>query len=159
MYIFEVISFHLEKSQLIIQCVKTVTLTNFCFDLFCMQSQWFLADILWKFPGNGQGRHPLQVYENIHECFTFSQTKKTDFCNNVPLQILSLLKFCFIEIRAVMPVSLQKNFLQVRFLGICRTNDAAAELYLELFQTYITELFEKIINSFSLLTLKNLRLR
>ena len=30
----------------------------------------------------------MQVYENIHEGFSFSVTLKADFCNNVLLQIV-----------------------------------------------------------------------
>ena len=51
----------------------------------------------------------LQVYENIHECFSFSVTGKADFCNNVLLQILSLVESFFIEIRVWLPVTLQKK--------------------------------------------------
>ena len=120
MYIFEVISFHLEKFDNTM--FKTVTLANFCSDLFCMQSQWFLVDILWKFPGNGQWRRPLQVYKNIHKRFSFSRTIKADFCNNVLLQIFSLVEPCFIEIRVVLTVTLQKKFLQVRFCVVSSTN-------------------------------------
>ena len=106
MYIFDVIPFHLEKSLVIIQClrhctkkwsyplrissvnmtkstgfcgfgctywrnpqwkisffcaVRTVKLVDFFSDRFCLQSQRVLADILWKFPGNGQGRRPFSV--------------------------------------------------------------------------------------------------
>ena len=64
----------------------------------------------------------LQVYENIREGFPFSMTLKYDFYNNVLLQIFSLVESCFIEIRALLPVTLQKEFLQVRFLGFSRTN-------------------------------------
>ena len=40
----------------------------------------------------------LQIYEDIHEGFSFSVTLKADFYNNVPLQIFSLVKSYFIEI-------------------------------------------------------------
>ena len=40
-----------------LQCLRTVTLN----DLICLQSQWFSADILWKFPLNGQMRCPFSV--------------------------------------------------------------------------------------------------
>ena len=64
----------------------------------------------------------LQVYESIHEDFSFSVTLKADFYNNVLLQIFSLAESCFIEIRALRLVTLQKELPQVRFLGISRTN-------------------------------------
>ena len=64
----------------------------------------------------------LQVYENIHESFSFSITLKDDFSNNVILQIYSLVESCFMEIRALLRVAFQKESLQVRFLGISRTN-------------------------------------
>ena len=50
----------------------------------------------------------LQVYENIHECLSFSIIAKADFCNNVLLQIFSLVASCFIEIRVLLHVTLQK---------------------------------------------------
>ena len=50
----------------------------------------------------------LQVYENIHECLSFSVIAKADFCNNVLLQIFSLVPSCFIEIRVLLHVTLQK---------------------------------------------------
>ena len=57
----------------------------------------------------------LQVYENIHEGFSFSIILKADFCNNVPLQIFSLVESCFIEIRVLLPVTLQKNYCKLDF--------------------------------------------
>ena len=60
----------------------------------------------------------LQVYENIHESFSFSITLKGDFCNNVILQIFSPVESCFMEIRVLLPVTLQKELPKVRFLGI-----------------------------------------
>ena len=51
----------------------------------------------------------LQVYENIHECLSFSVIAKADFCNNVLLQIFSLVESCFIEISVLLPVTLQKE--------------------------------------------------
>ena len=64
----------------------------------------------------------LQVYENIHEGLLFSITLKAYFCNNVVFQLLPLVESCFIEIRALLSVTLQKELLQVRFLGISKTN-------------------------------------
>ena len=61
MYFLKVISFHFEISYVIIHCLRTVTLVNICYDLICAQSQWFSANILWKFAGNGQRSHPFSV--------------------------------------------------------------------------------------------------
>ena len=63
----------------------------------------------------------LQVYENIHESLSFSITLKDDFCNNVILQIFSPVESCFMEIRVLLPETLQEKLPQVRFLGISRT--------------------------------------
>ena len=60
----------------------------------------------------------LHASENNHEEFFFSVTLKADVCNNVLLQIFSLEEFCFIEIRVLLPVNLQKELAQVGFLGI-----------------------------------------
>ena len=60
----------------------------------------------------------LQVFESIHEGFSFSVTLKADFCNNVLLQIFSLVESCCIEIRALLAATLQKLLPQVSFLGI-----------------------------------------
>ena len=60
----------------------------------------------------------LQVYED----FSFSVTLKTDFRNNFLLQTFSLVESCFIKIRVLLPVTLPKKFLQVRFLDISSTN-------------------------------------
>ena len=102
MYFFKVISFYLEISYMIIQCLRTVTLVDICSDLICLQTQWFSTDVLWKFSGNGQ-RRPFSVS-----------------CNNVLLQIFSLVESCCIEIRGLLPATLQKELLQVSFLGISR---------------------------------------
>ena len=64
----------------------------------------------------------LQVYENIHEGFSFSVTLNADFCNNVLLQIFSMAESCFIEFRILLLATLQKELPQVSFLGIFRTN-------------------------------------
>ena len=70
----------------------------------------------------------LQVYENVREGFFFSITLKADFCNNVLLQIFSLLESRFIEIRDLLPVTLQKEFLQVRLMG-CSQNKYSSEVH------------------------------
>ena len=45
----------------------------------------------------------------MHECLSFSVIAKADFCNNVLLQIFSLVESCFIEIRVLLSVTLQKE--------------------------------------------------
>ena len=60
----------------------------------------------------------LQIFESIHEGFSFSVTLKGDFCNNVLVQIFSLTEYCCIEIRALLAAILQKLLPQVSFLGI-----------------------------------------
>ena len=70
MHFFKVISFYLEISYMIIQCLRTVTLVDICSDLVCLQSQWFSTDVLWNFSGNGRRRRPFSVS-----------------CNNVFLQV------------------------------------------------------------------------
>ena len=60
----------------------------------------------------------LQVFESLYEGFSFSVTLKAEFCNNVLLQIFSLIESCCIEIRALLAATLQKLLPQVSFLGI-----------------------------------------
>ena len=74
----------------------------------------------------------LQVYENIHEGFSFSITLKANFRNNVLLQILTLVESCFIEIRALLPVILEKELPQVRFLDISKTNTLQRSILLQI---------------------------
>ena len=62
----------------------------------------------------------LQVNENIYESFSFSITLKHDFFNNAVLQIYSNVESCFMEIRALLPVTLQKQLLQVKLPRISR---------------------------------------
>ena len=57
----------------------------------------------------------FHIYENIREGFSFSITLKADFCNNVLLQNLFLVEPCFIEIRVLLPVTLQKNSCKLDF--------------------------------------------
>ena len=61
MYFFKVISSHLEISYVIMQCLRTVTVVDICSNLICLQSQWFSADVLWRFSGNGQRRGLFSV--------------------------------------------------------------------------------------------------
>ena len=112
-------------SLTILQCLRTATLNDICSDLICLQTvvfSWYFMKVSRKWSEEASIFSKLQVYENIHESFSFSITLKDDFCNNVILQIYSLVESCFMEIRALLPVTLQKELLQVRFLGISRTN-------------------------------------
>ena len=83
---------------------------------------WYFMKVSRKWSEEASIFGKLQVYENIHAGFSFSVTLKTNFWNNVLLQISSLLESCFIEIRVLMLVTLQKEFRQVRFMGISRVN-------------------------------------
>ena len=103
MYFSKVISLHFEISYVIIQCLRTVTLVDICSDLVYLQSQWFSTDALWKFLGNSQRRRPFLVS-----------------CNNVFLQVFSLVESCYPEIRVLLPATLQKELTQVSILGISR---------------------------------------
>ena len=60
----------------------------------------------------------MQVYENIHEGFSFSVTLKANFCNNFLLQICSLVGSCCIEIRVLLSATLQKKLAEVSSLVI-----------------------------------------
>ena len=119
-------SFHLEVSHVIIQCLRKITLVDICSDLIYLQWQRFPADILWKFPGNGQRTCPFsgscRFMKTAMRVFSFSVTLKADFCNNVLLQIFSLVESGCIEIRVLLPATLQKHLPEVNFLGISRTN-------------------------------------
>ena len=111
---------------MIIQCLRTVTLNEtICSDLICLQTvvfSWYFMKVFRKWSEESSIFSKLQVYENIHESFSFSITLKDYFCNNIILQIFSLAESCFMEIRALLPVTLQKELPQVTFLGISRTN-------------------------------------
>ena len=75
----------------------------------------------------------LQVYENMHECLSFSVIAKADFCNAVLLQILSLVESCFIEIRVLLPVTLRKELKlvlcvfpeQILFRGVLKPSQTS----------------------------------
>ena len=108
-------------SLTIIQCLRTVTLNDICSDLICLRTvvfSWYFMKVSRKWSEEASIFSKLQVYENIHESFSFSITLKDDFCNNAILQIFSLMESSFMKIRALLPVTLQKYLLQVRFLGI-----------------------------------------
>ena len=75
-------------SLTIIQCLKTVTLNDICFDLICLQTgvfSWYFMKIFRKWSEDASSFSKLPVYENIHESFSFSITLKNDFCNHVIL--------------------------------------------------------------------------
>ena len=63
----------------------------------------------------------LQVYENIHECLSFSVIAKADFCNNVLYQILTLVESFFIEIGILKAYNFAKE-IKVSFMVISRRN-------------------------------------
>ena len=112
-------------SLTILQCLRTATLNDICSDVVCLQTvvfSWYFMKVSRKWSEEASIFSKLQVYENIHESFSFSITLKEDLCNNVILQIFSPVESCFMEIRVLLPVTLQKKFPQVRFLGISRTN-------------------------------------
>ena len=112
-------------SLTIIQCLRTVTLNDICSDLINLQAvvfSWYFMKVSRKWSEEASIFSKLQVYENIHESFSFSITLKDDFCNHVILQIYSLVGSCFMEIRALLPVTLRKELSQFRFLGISRAN-------------------------------------
>ena len=108
-------------SSTVLQCLRTATLNDICSDLICYQTVVFspyFMKVSRKWSEEASIFSNLQVYENIHESFSFSITLKDDFCNNAILQIFSLMESSFMKIRALLPVTLQKYLLQVRFLGI-----------------------------------------
>ena len=103
---------------MIIQCLRTVTLNDVCSDLIWLPTvvfSWYFMKVSRKWPEEASIFSKLQVYENIHESFSFSITLKDDFCNNVILQIFSwkLGPYC---------LQPKKELPQIRFLGVSRTN-------------------------------------
>ena len=119
-------------SLTILQCLRTAALNDICSDLICLQTavffSWYFMKVSWKWSEEASIFSKLQVFENIHESFSFSITLKDDFCNNAILQIFSPVESCFMKIRVLLPVTLQKELPQVRFLGISRTNPANIRL-------------------------------
>ena len=104
--------------MMIIQCLRTVTLNDVCSDLICHRTvvfRWYFSKVSRKWSEEAFIFSKLQVYENIHESFSFSITLKDDFCNNVILQIFSwkLGPYC---------LQPKKELPQIRFLGVSRTN-------------------------------------
>ena len=98
-------------SSTVLQCLRTATLNDICSDLICYQTVVFspyFMKVSRKWSEEASIFSNLQVYENIHESFSFSITLKDDFCNNAILQIFSLMVSSFIKIRALLPVTLQK---------------------------------------------------
>ena len=49
---------------------------------------WYFMEVSAKWSDEASSFSNMQVYENIHEGFSFSVTLKADFCNNVLLQIV-----------------------------------------------------------------------
>ena len=112
-------------SLTILQCFRTATLNGICSDLICLQTlvfSWYFMKVSRKWSEEASIFNKLQVYENIHESFSFSITLKDDFCNNVILQIFSPVESFLMEIRVLLPGTSQKELLQVRFIDISRTN-------------------------------------
>ena len=70
---------------------------------------WYFMKVFRKWLEEASIFNKLHVDENIHEGFSFSTTLKADFCNNVLLQIFSLVESSCIEIR----VLLSANFLKL----------------------------------------------
>ena len=107
----------------ILQCLRTATLNDVCSDVICLQTvvfSWYFMNVPRKWSEEASIFSRLQVYENIDESFSFSITLKDDFCNNVILQIFFPVESCFMEIRVLLPVTLQKELPQVKLLCISR---------------------------------------
>ena len=106
-------------SLTILQCFRTATLDDICSDLICLQTvvfSWHFMKVSRKWSEEASIFSKLQVYDNIHESFSFSITLEDGFYNNVILQILSSVESCFMEIRVLLPVTSQKHLPQVGFL-------------------------------------------
>ena len=94
----------------------------------------------------------LQVYENIHECLSFSVIAKADFCNNVLLQILSLVESFFIEIRVLLLVTLQEKLKlvlwefpeEILFRGVLKPSQTSKMVFIAK-MVYIFKSFEYIL--------------
>ena len=129
MYFCKVILFHLELSLIIVMVIIVFKNSYTGWYLFwsnlssiTVVFSWYFMKFSRKWSEEAPIFSKLQVYENIREGFSFSITLKADFCSNALLQIFSLMESFFIEIRTLLPVTLQKELVQVRFLGISRTN-------------------------------------
>ena len=112
-------------SLTILQSLRTAILNDICSDLICLQTvlfSWYFMKVFRKWSEEMSIFSKLQVYKNIHESFSFPITLKDDLCNNVILQIFSPMESCFKEIRVLLPVTLQKELPQFRFLSISRIN-------------------------------------
>ena len=80
-------------SLTIMQCLRTVILSDICSDLICLWTvvfSWYFMKVSRKWSEEASIFSKLQVYENIHEGFSFSITLKDDFRNNVILQFAFL---------------------------------------------------------------------
>ena len=93
---------------------------KFNVEIITVVLRWYFRKVSGKWSEEASVFSTLQIYENIHE--GFSVTLKTDFCSNVILWIFFLVESCFIEFKVLLPVTLQKEFPQVSFRGIYRTN-------------------------------------
>ena len=67
---------------------------------------WYFIKVSRKRSKEASFFSQLQVSKNIHDGFSSSVTLKVDFCNNVLLQVFSLVQTCFIEIRVLLTVTL-----------------------------------------------------
>ena len=77
-------------SLTIIQRLRTVTLNDICSDLICLRKvvfSWYFMKVSRKWSEETSIFSKLQVYENIHEVFSFSITWKANFCNNVQISL------------------------------------------------------------------------
>ena len=83
---------------------------------------WYFTNVSQKWSEEESIFIKLKLDENIKEGFPFAITLKPDFWNDIFLQILSLVDSYFFEIRVLLPITLQKELPQVRFLGISKIN-------------------------------------
>ena len=85
-------------SLTILQCFRTATLDDISSDLICLQTvvfSWYFMEVSNKWSEEASIFSKLQVYDNIHESFSFSITLEDGFW---------------------WPVTLQKHLPQVGFL-------------------------------------------
>ena len=65
MYFCKVVSLHLEHYKVIIQCLRTFTLTGVWSYCTCLHLQGFLANIFWNITGNCYRRRPFLALANV----------------------------------------------------------------------------------------------
>ena len=112
-------------SSMIMNFLTTVTLNDISSDLNCFQTvvfSWYFMKVSRKWSQEASILNKLQVYENNQESFSFSIILKDELSNIVIFQVSSLVESCFVKVSALLPVILQKDLPQFRFLGISRTN-------------------------------------